>query len=199
MLVLKGPALARTVYHDPATRTSGDLDLLVCPEKMIQARKTILGLGYKCLGEVFETFRGFYSDEIFIHQSNKRNYLKVELHWTWHRFSGISRVGNIHDIFERATEVKLDGFSFNSMHPVDNLIHCAMHMSVFHNNEIRLMWINNIALLFKYIDREDYWKDLQKSSDEWIARLALENSLQMAQCWMKLKVQGEKLAVTRRA
>ena len=190
VLVLKGLSLAMTVYPGPATRLSRDIDLLVCPEQMIQARKTLLDLDYKCLEERFENSRDFYCDEYFIHQSNKDN-IRVELHWTWHKFAGTSRGGSIHDIFKRTIEVKQNGISFNAMHPVDNLIHCALHLSMFHNKDIRLMWINDVALLFKYIDEKDYWKALQKSSDEWMARLALENSLKMAQGWTGLKLTRE--------
>ncbi len=46
-LVLKGAALAHTVYPQPGLRPMRDLDLLVAPAGLSQARKTLLHLGYR--------------------------------------------------------------------------------------------------------------------------------------------------------
>jgi len=37
LIVLKGPALARTYYPDPVTRSSDDIDLLVKPDDLLKA------------------------------------------------------------------------------------------------------------------------------------------------------------------
>lgn len=46
-LVLKGAALAHTVYPHPGLRPMRDLDILVSPNDLTQARKTLLELGYR--------------------------------------------------------------------------------------------------------------------------------------------------------
>ncbi len=40
--VIKGPALAHTVYDDPAHRTFGDIDLVVAPEQLARARQALV-------------------------------------------------------------------------------------------------------------------------------------------------------------
>ncbi|MER3458636.1 MAG: hypothetical protein C4309_08450, partial [Chloroflexota bacterium] len=45
-IVLKGPALALTIYPDPALRVIGDLDLLVRREQVEQAMAALHSLGY---------------------------------------------------------------------------------------------------------------------------------------------------------
>jgi hypothetical protein len=54
-LVLKGPALAWTVYPDPATRPFADIDLLVRPDQYMKARNILNQLGYRSQLDRFET------------------------------------------------------------------------------------------------------------------------------------------------
>ncbi|WP_133112124.1 hypothetical protein [Candidatus Scalindua japonica] len=81
-----------------------------------------------------------------IKATRKNSY--IELHWAWHKFSGISQEAGIHDIFQRIIEVKYGMLLLKTIHPVDSLINCALYMPMFNNNEIGLMWINKAALLF---------------------------------------------------
>jgi hypothetical protein len=81
VLVLRGPALAFSLYEDPAMRPSCDLDLLVLPEQVVQARTILESLGYRCLAKRFETARDFFREECFIHHENPGNKFPVDLHW----------------------------------------------------------------------------------------------------------------------
>jgi len=187
-LVLKGPALFWTIYPDPAMRPSCDLDLLVLPDQIAQARAILVRLGYKCLGKRFEHCKDFYCEETFIPQENSRNNRPVELHWDLHSFSGISRNERLEDLFLRTVRVKLSDLSFEALHPVDALIHRAFNMALSHNRDIRLIWIYDVALLARHLTVPDDWEVLQERSVAWRARLALENSLKMAQVWVGLKL-----------
>ncbi len=46
-LLLKGPAFARWLYDDPSERTYIDLDLLVAPEQLEPARRTLAKRGFE--------------------------------------------------------------------------------------------------------------------------------------------------------
>lgn len=188
VLVLKGPALALTVYPDPAMRASSDLDLLVLPTQMAQARAILEHLDYKCLGKRFEHSKDFYCEETFIHKSKPRYHRAIELHWDLHSFSGISREAALEDLFLRAAKVKSSALTFYTLNAVDSLIHRAINMSIWHNKAIRLIWIYDTALLARELAPPDEWKILQERSIAWRARLALENSLKMAQVWVGLKM-----------
>jgi signal peptidase len=190
VLVLKGPALALTVYPDPAMRASSDLDLLVLPTQMAQARAILEHLDYKCLGKRFEHSKDFYCEETFIHTSKPRYHRAIELHWDLHSFSGISRDAALEDLFLRAAKVKSSALNFDTLNPVDSLLHRAINMSIWHNKAIRLIWIYDTALLARELSSPDEWKALQERSIAWRARLALENSLKMAQVWVGLKMPG---------
>jgi len=191
VLVLRGPALAFSLYPDPAMRSSCDLDLLVIPEQVVQARTILESLGYRCLAKRFEVSRDFFREECFIHQENPGNKFPVDLHWVhWELhpfFKGSERV-DIKDLFQRAWKVETPTLTFETLHPVDYLIHSAIHLIMIHKNEMRLSWIYDTALLAQHLKIPDDWQTLQERSVAWRARLPLEQCLKMAQVWVGLEL-----------
>jgi hypothetical protein len=194
VLVLRGPALAFSLYEDPAMRPSGDLDLLVLPEQVVQARDILESLGYTCLARRFETARDFFREECFIHQENPGNKFPVDLHWVhWelHPFFNGSEEVEIQDLFHRAWKVETPTLAFQTLHPVDYLIHSAIHLIMIHKNEMRLSWIYDTALLAQHLQVPDDWETLQERCVAWRARLPLEQCLKMAQVWAGLELPEE--------
>ncbi|MFA9613301.1 MAG: nucleotidyltransferase family protein, partial [Deltaproteobacteria bacterium] len=191
VLVLRGPALAFSLYEDPAMRPSCDLDLLVLPEQVVQARTILESLGYRCLAKRFETARDFFREECFIHQENPGNTFPVDLHWVhWelHPFFKGSEEVDILDLFQRAWKVETPTLAFETLHPVDYLIHSAIHLIMIHKNEMRLSWIYDTALLAQHLQVPDDWETLQERCVAWRARLPLEHCLKMAQVWAGLEL-----------
>lgn len=189
-LVLRGPGLAWSVYPNPALRPFDDLDLMVLPEQMIQARAVLEKLGYKCLNKTFNLSRDFYREENFIHRKNPADNLLVDLHWeNWelHPFFRRNEHG-IEELFQRAIRVEFSTLTFETLHPVDALIQAAIHLAIIHNQDMRLIWIYDIALLSKQLQEPDDWEALKEKSVAWLGRLAVENSLKMAQLWAGLNL-----------
>jgi hypothetical protein len=191
VLVLRGPALAFSLYPDPAMRPSGDLDLLVLPEQVVRARGILEGLGYRCLAKRFEFARDFFREECFIHQDNPNSKFPVDLHWVhWELhpfFKGSEEVG-IEDLFQRGWKVETPNLAFETLHPVDYLIHSAIHLVMIHRMEMRLSWIYDTALLAQHLQVPYDWQTLQERSVSWRARLPLEQCLKMAQVWAGLEL-----------
>ena len=191
VLVLRGPALAFSLYPDPAMRPSCDLDLLVLPEQVVQARGILESLGYRCLARGFETARDFFREECFVHQKNPGNTFPIDLHWVhWelhHFFKGSEEVG-IDDLFQRAWKVETPTLAFETLDPVDYLIHSAIHLVMIHKNEMRLSWIYDTALLAQHLKIPADWETLQERCVAWRARLPLEHCLKMAQVWAGLEL-----------
>lgn len=193
-LVLRGPALAWSVYPDPALRPSGDLDLLVLPEQMVKARVTLERLGYKCMGKRFEVTRDFFREEEFLHQKDPRHNLPIDLHWNhWelHAFLMAGRDVRVEDLFQRSRAVETSTLTFETLHPVDALIHSAIHQAIIHRREVRLIWLCDVALLCRGLRRADEWRELQERSVEWHARLAVEMCLNLAQVWLGHRLPGD--------
>ena len=191
VLVLRGPALAFSLYPDPAMRPGGDLDLLVMPEQVVQARGVLESLGYTCLARRFEAAKDFFREECFVHQKNWGNTFPVDLHWVhWelHPFYKGSEKVAIEDLFQRSWKVETPTLAFETLHPVDYLIHSAIHLVMIHKNEMRLSWIYDTALLAQHLKVPDDWETLQERCVAWKARLPLEHCLKMAQAWAGLEL-----------
>ena len=191
VLVLRGPALAFSLYPDPAMRASSDLDLLVMPKNVVQAREILENLGYTCMAKRFEVARDFFREECFIDQKNSGNKFPVDLHWVhWELhpfFKGSDKV-EIEDLFQRAWKVETPTLTFKTLHPVDYLIHSAIHLVMIHRMEMRLSWIYDAALLAQHLQVPADWQTLQERSIAWRARLPLERCLKMAQVWAGLEL-----------
>jgi hypothetical protein len=188
VLVLKGPALARTVYPHSAMRPSLDLDLLVRSEEMARSRTILEGLGYRCLWRMFDVFKEYNYHEIFMFEKDPGAKRMVELHWDLHPFSGIRRDVGVGELFRGAVKVASPSLTFWALNPVDALIHRAINNVFSHDREMRLSWIYETALLARNLVPPDDWVALQERSVLWGARLAVEHSLKMAQLWVGLQL-----------
>jgi hypothetical protein len=79
---LKGPMLSEALYGDPGRRLSGDIDLLVAPERLYEAVDVLNELGYERPGDYVDA-----SGLPLLHfaQRHSRDSLPpVELHWRIH-------------------------------------------------------------------------------------------------------------------
>ncbi len=178
-LVIKGPALAGTVYADPASRPASDVDLLVTPNRMAAARAVLETIGYRCLDRRFDSARGFFADEVFVSRDGRSNRRPVELHWDLHRFSGIDREPGVEDLMKRSVQARFHSVPFRSLSSVDALMHRAMNNAFDHDRDLRLIGIYDALLLAGRLD-EGEWETLKERTVAWRARLATELSLRLA-------------------
>ncbi len=189
MLVLKGPALGRVVYPDPAVRPSSDIDLLLSPDKVVQAGTILEELGYKNIFNRFAGHKDFSNEEIFVDQSNNKSKVNVEVHWDLHRFSVLTGEIEFEELYNRAIEVNIDsGPIFRALHPVDELINSALHLVTSHPQAIRLIWLYDIFLLSKTIAYPSEWYILQERSHRYNARISLEKVFSLAAKWTALQL-----------
>jgi Uncharacterised nucleotidyltransferase len=79
---LKGPQLAEAIYGDPGRRSSGDIDLLVPPERLLEAVEVVRGLGYDPPADHVEA-DGL--PQLHFALNHERGQLPaIELHWRIH-------------------------------------------------------------------------------------------------------------------
>ncbi len=191
VLLLKGPALARSVYPDTVLRHGSDIDLLVLPDQMARSRVILESLGYDCQENRFDVSKDFYCEEKFFPRKNQGNRRMIELHWDLHRFSGIKRDAGVADLFRHAVRITSPPLTFEALHPVDALIHRSLNNAFIHDRDMRLSWIHDGVFLARSLNVPDDWEVLQKRSVDWRARLAVEHSLRLAQLWAGLRLPQE--------
>jgi hypothetical protein len=188
LLILKGPALAWSVYPHPATRPSSDLDVLVLPDTVPAARSLLVELGYACLDRKYDVAREFYCEELLSPPRQARHHRWIELHWELSPVAALGRTAGVRELFERAVRITGDGIEFEALHPVDALLHRALVNAFHHGRDLRLIWLMDVALLAQQITLLDAWGVLQKRCGVWRARLAVELSLRLACAWIGLQL-----------
>lgn len=188
VLVMKGPALAWSIYPDPAMRPYDDIDLLVLPQQFVKAREIMEMLGYKCEAKIFEILKDIRCEEVFYYRDSSIKKQPVEIHWDLHRFYGAKQNIVIDDLFHNAILVNTSSFSFETFNPVDALMHMVAHIGFSHAKDIRLSWISDIAQTSSRLKAPEDWISLQEKSVEWGTRLLLENFIKMAKAWNGIKI-----------
>jgi len=138
-IVLKGAALASTVYPSIAHRPMGDIDLLVRPQDLERAQRTLEAAGYRFLPEPEERFKPFdtrFTGEMAFRREGCTGAL-IELHWElisaeWYRRTTTLKV---EALWERARPLRLEGAAAWQLSPEDSLIHLCVHLAAhaFHH------------------------------------------------------------------
>jgi len=130
VIVLKGMALANTVYSDMGLRPIGDIDLLVKKEDLHHAEKTMTELGYRFHGDMPpEWYRENHQHISYLHLGKN---IPVEIHWHIANKAHPSRIRIIDtDIIERwwegAKTIEFSGRKALILCPDDLIIHLSLH------------------------------------------------------------------------
>ena len=146
VLPFKGPTLGLQAYGDPALRAFADLDVLVRPADLEDARAVLLNAGF------FPSFPTTPARRALLvrrgsHEGFERDDgVAVELHW---RIAGaISDFGlDYARLWSRLGVVSLGGRLVPALHPVDLLLVLCIH-GAKHAWE-RLAWICDVAELIR--------------------------------------------------
>ncbi len=187
-LVLKGAALAQTVYPNPALRHSDDIDILVRPEQFSGACDLLERCGWESIDNIFDPTKKAHVAESFKHSDHRKRYLPLDLHRDLHSCLRFNSETEIPALFERALRVESSGVSFLTLHPVDALIHASLHFTLLHRGPFRLIWIYDFVLLAETLKGQRDWSLLQARSVTMHARLAVERCLKLAEAWTGLRM-----------
>lgn len=179
VLLLKGPALARTVYPDPALRYSSDIDLLVKPEDVLKCEPVFTQLGYSCPERTFHFAPHDQHHQVFLPPGNGS---RVELHWVADANYRMFCPGWLTTAFDRKIRVTSEDLSFYTLHPVDHLTFLAFH-HVFQHQALRLDWICDIALLKNRLTVPDDWDEIRATCAANHIRIPLELALTASILW----------------
>ncbi len=185
VIVLKGPAFAATLYPQPATRPSADLDLLVRPEQFVRAREIFVELGYRSAWRRFEILQHVQNEESLVPVADPR-LREVDLHWDLRFATGYRREGIVGELFERSAIVQASSMKFRALSPIDALVHASVHLIYQHLGSLKLLWIYDIARLAGELTEPEQWRVLQNRSSAWDARAAVQLSVELARMFLDL-------------
>lgn len=175
-VLLKGTALAYSLYDNPALRFRGDSDLLIRPEDIQVARQLLSGLGWERPFGAPGLFGPMHYQEIWQYRDPAGMAHDIDLHWEVTNSMALRSVLDIEEVI--ATSVPLPGLSAHARCPnhVTALLHRAVNRTVHARsgyfsggrNEYdadRLSWAVDINLLASRLGKAD-WDSLARYAIE---------------------------------
>lgn len=191
-LVLKGTALAEICYPRPELRPSSDIDLLVRPEEYQVARQALMAQGYRLTSGDRSEQMAWNNQEVFVFgNGDETRQYAVELHWSLSPYTRVRQNLPVNLLFEQAIVLNGGGGEeaggIQALCPADALAYAALHLIYKHYlydpASVRLIWLYDVDLLARQIQGEAGWHAVLASSQRLEARLALLDTLSLAQAW----------------
>lgn len=167
-LLLKGAALALTLYEAPGLRTMGDLDLLVPAGRVQAACHVMEQLGYR--PELSRLRQWLMKPVLYEHNydSHKKIPFHVELHWNL-VFGKESRYNaDMAWFWRQSRQVQVGGQTARVLMPDAELLHLAAHITMKHGDEHALLrWYYDLHLLVQLRSAEISWDDILAQAAAW--------------------------------
>jgi hypothetical protein len=145
VVLLKGCALAATLYAEPAHRPMGDLDLLLPREAVARAGGLLESRGFREKPEMTDGFSlDYLQEKIFVRLRPAP--AQVDLHWHLTSMPHYQRRVPMEWFWERAVERPVAGRLARVFTPTAQVLHLSLHFALHHRAE-RLIWSHDLALL----------------------------------------------------
>lgn len=158
-LVIKGPALAYSVYPEPFLRSFNDLDVIVRECDWGQMHRRLLKLGFESDENWPEPPPKLMPLCVYRHMKyrNRELGLEVEVHYDDVLNAGL-KSRDVEGFWHRAVTVKIEDVLVKTLSLEDNLIHLCGH--VHRHGYERLNWLSDIALILRDRAAEIDWDRL---------------------------------------
>jgi len=149
VILLKGVALAETVYPDIALRPFGDIDLLIHKKDLYKLNPKLLQIGYE-LSEPSDEEIEFRAIKLV-----KKGEIILEIHW--HLFaSPYSKYIDIDEFWKNTVTINIEGLDAFVLSPENLLIHLCLHASI--HNYPQLICLVDISEVIQYYGEILNWE-----------------------------------------
>lgn len=183
VLLLKGAALAETVYRDPALRPMADCDLLVRPADLPRAQATLIAAGYRPVAD--EPHPGDlarFESQMALRKEGPLP-ARIELHWHLLDSPYYQARLSADWFWAGAEEFRIGAVPARGPAPTPNLLYLAAHLALHHRLAGLMWWYDIAALLHTCGDRVD-WEALLDQAEACDLVLPLQQVLPViAQHW----------------
>ena len=185
LVLLKGAALATTLYPEFGLRPMTDIDMLLPREHLEEAVDTLRTLGYKDLAPEMTPRLSRETHFQVAMKGGPRDYVIVDLHWRliggegdlrspmldW--FQDQTHTWRMHD--DRGNSPSLSALQ---LCPTAHLLYLAAHLMLQHGGaKGRLLWVHDIHLLVLKCQQQLEWDELSERAGEYGWSPALEGAL----------------------
>jgi hypothetical protein len=191
VIMLKGAALAATVYEDIGLRPMGDLDLLVKREQIDQTMQVLDRIGFKVsdnpglapwLGRIAKhdvQFYGGVQGELMIELhwnlvAGDADWRSPSLEWFWKQTEPFVPAEKDQDLMEDRMVPTSPLLLCLNLRPSAQILYLTAHLMIQHGRySERLLWFYDLYLLVGKMEQDVNWKELLAKAKEynWIASL----------------------------
>lgn len=163
VLVLKGAALAETVYGNVALRPMRDVDLLLHRADVPQALRVLASLGYaRDDAEAHAGLALAYENELLLRKSGRLDFL-LEPHWSLFDSPFYQETLEMDWFWETAVSFRIGGRPARMLGPEAQLLHLCAH-AVLHHGSHRggqdWLWHHDVAVLLNHCAQDLAWHEV---------------------------------------
>ncbi len=185
-IVLKGGALAGTVYPDPGLRPMVDLDLLVPTEAVKRAGAVLASIGYHLSGRLTAQLVRFQERvggrlEWLREQYGQLTYMDLQCHLVGVDLCRHAYAIEPGDLRAAARTLPLDRGEALQLSPEDMLIHLCLHAAMGHAYAVPLIGTVDIDWLVAAEASDYFWRRLVERAGQFRARTIVYRGL----CWAR--------------
>jgi hypothetical protein len=177
--LLKGPALARTVYPHAALRQSNDVDLLVRRDDVIAAEAVLYDLGYLSPHREFHTRPHAYHQEF---SPPPGNGIPLELHWSLDCGYRLGPDGWADNAIGRRISFESADLHAHTLSQVDHLLYLGLHHG-FQHVGLRLDQIADISGLVTGTPNPTEWNGIVSRAKTSRLLLPLRFAVEASSLW----------------
>ena len=185
VILLKGAALAQTVYADIGLRPMFDQDLLVHPQDARRALRILAGLGYRREGlEARPDADLTYESQVLLRKQGLEDFA-VEVHWSLFDSPYYQHSLPMDWFWQTALPVQIGAASARVLCPEALVLHLCGHLRLHHGPaEATLLWLHDVAeVLVQYQDGIDWDELLQRAQECELVLSAQEVLTEVADEW----------------
>lgn len=150
-LVLKGPALAATLYPDLGVRPFSDLDLLCPHEQLTEADMVLRALGYRPAAQ-----KPWEQDDFHVVYGSAGGATTIELHSDLLQLGLPTRC--LTDLWRDSATISIGGTAARTLGLEHLLLHLCVHVHT--HGYCRLIWFKDLDLLLRARGSEVSWDRL---------------------------------------
>lgn len=176
-LLLKGMALAYTVYPQPWLRPHADVDLLVPPGTGSVVRECLTRRGYAPEIEI--------SHPLLTTQSHYTRSgpvaLALDVHETLVNPYVLRTLPTYDELFARAQRIAALGASARALSTADALLHALVHRVAHHNSSVDRLWLYDMHLLATELSDEEWRLIARTATRASVCALAADGLTRLAE------------------
>lgn len=150
-LIVKGTALAYSLYDAPEQRPRADTDLLIAEEELDAARAAFRGLGY-----VEQISSGDMEQTMFRRVDAAGADHVYDVHWAATNAPAFADALRIDELRARSVPLPRIGEHARTISDVDALLYACVHRVAHHFDSDRLIWLADIHLLRERMRRDEH-------------------------------------------